>query len=277
MSTVAGEPPTLGQLQDEREFLFKSLDDLEEERALGNIDDATYARLRDDYTARAAHVLRSIRDGRDERPAPVRPSRGRRILAVAAIVLIGLAAGLLLARSLGVRLPGGSPTGDRGGPATTPTANARGSERDRLEAAVRAAPRSTGAQLALARYLLSQRDYAGALEHYDTAAKLDPADPESRAYGGWILLLTAQQAPVADRPGLLDAAQSRLSAALGADATYPDTYFFLGMLQFGGRDDPAAAVPLLHHFLQLAPNSPDAPQVRSLLEQAQSDSSATTP
>ena len=35
----------------------------EAERDAGNIDDETYATLHDDYTARAASVIRSLRDG----------------------------------------------------------------------------------------------------------------------------------------------------------------------------------------------------------------------
>ena len=37
-------------LEEERDFLLRSLDDLESERAEGNIDDATYERLHTDYT-----------------------------------------------------------------------------------------------------------------------------------------------------------------------------------------------------------------------------------
>ncbi len=39
--------------EEERDFLLRSLDDLESERAAGNIDDETYQRLHDDYTARS--------------------------------------------------------------------------------------------------------------------------------------------------------------------------------------------------------------------------------
>ena len=56
------------QLEAERDFLLRSLDDLEAERDAGNIDDDTYRTLHDDYTARAAAVIR-VAARRDRRAA----------------------------------------------------------------------------------------------------------------------------------------------------------------------------------------------------------------
>ena len=64
------DPEDQGELERERDFLLKSLDDLETERAAGNIDDASYTELHDDYTARAAAAIRALRDGVDARPTP---------------------------------------------------------------------------------------------------------------------------------------------------------------------------------------------------------------
>ena len=50
-------------LEAERDFLLRSIDDLEAERAAGNVDDGTYRELHDDYTARAAAVIRSLDAG----------------------------------------------------------------------------------------------------------------------------------------------------------------------------------------------------------------------
>ena len=50
----------LARLEEERDFLLTSLRDLELEREAGDIDELDYTRLRDDYTARAATVLRAI-------------------------------------------------------------------------------------------------------------------------------------------------------------------------------------------------------------------------
>src|SRR5690606_11549803 len=59
------DPDALAALEEERDFLLRSLDDLEREHDAGDVDDADYAELKDDYTARAAAVLRAIDDRRE--------------------------------------------------------------------------------------------------------------------------------------------------------------------------------------------------------------------
>ena len=54
----------------EREFLLRSLEDLEREHDAGDLDDADYTALKDDYTARAAAALRA-------EPAAAPPSTAR--------------------------------------------------------------------------------------------------------------------------------------------------------------------------------------------------------
>ena len=44
------DPERRRRLEDERDFLMQSLDDLELERESGGIDDESYAELHDDYT-----------------------------------------------------------------------------------------------------------------------------------------------------------------------------------------------------------------------------------
>ncbi|MEO7837244.1 MAG: hypothetical protein ABIS21_06340, partial [Acidimicrobiales bacterium] len=48
------------ELEEERDFLLRSLQDLEREQEAGDLDEADYRSLRDSYTARAAAVLRAI-------------------------------------------------------------------------------------------------------------------------------------------------------------------------------------------------------------------------
>ena len=47
-------------LEEQRDFLLRSLEDLEREHEAGDIDDHDYEALRDDYTVRAAAVLRAL-------------------------------------------------------------------------------------------------------------------------------------------------------------------------------------------------------------------------
>jgi hypothetical protein len=71
-TAVTGPRPdaeTLTTLEEERKVLLDSLRDLEAEREAGEIDDDDYATLRDDYTARAAKVLRRIEAAKAPPPA----------------------------------------------------------------------------------------------------------------------------------------------------------------------------------------------------------------
>ncbi len=104
MSTTRLDPDRLVELEEQRDHLLDSLRDLEREHDAGDLDDHDYAELKDDYTARAAEVIRAIDEHRDlvERARPERRP-GRTALVVVAVLAVALAAGVLLARSSGQR------------------------------------------------------------------------------------------------------------------------------------------------------------------------------
>lgn len=253
--------------QGAREFLFRSLDDLEAEHAAGNIDDATYERLHSDYTARAAAVLRAD-DEHPGRAGPVasgaapKTSTGRRVATVLGVVGFAVVVALVLASALGGRAPGGSVTGNNAG------VSDRARQRT-LERAVQTRPQDPQTHLALARFLLARRHDAGAFVQYSLAASLDPANAEAQAYSGWLLYLS----------GAVDDALTRLDAALAAQETYPDAHFFTGMALLRGKSDPAGAIPQFQRYLTLVPDGPQSDQVRSLLADAvqAAGASPTTP
>jgi cytochrome c-type biogenesis protein CcmH len=238
-------------LEAERDFLLRSLDDLDANRAAGDIDPESYERLHADYTARAAAVIRALRDGVDSRPAPPRSANRRRLAVVGSLVVFAVAASVALAAALGARMPGQTVTG-----------NTQSGGTDAREAGFRAAvqqrPDDPVAHLAYGRYLLGTRNFAGALKEYDATGRLDPKNAESRAYGGWIVYLA----------GLTDEAIRRLDAAVTADPAYPDAHFFRGMVLLRGKNDACGAVPELQRYLAVANESPLAPQVRQELESA---------
>jgi tetratricopeptide (TPR) repeat protein len=235
---------------EEREFLLRSLDDLEAEHAAGNVDDATYARLHADYTARAARAVR----GDEPVATAAAPSRGRRFAVVAGLVAFAVVVAVVLAVTVGARLPGDPVTG-RARERETVTA----AERERtLEAAARARPDDSSAQLALARYRLGQRDAAGALQAFQAAATLAPTNPEPFAYSGWIIRLQ----------GYPDEAMQLLDKALAVDPDYPDAHFFRGFILLRDKKEPERAIPDFQQYLVAAPDSPLADQVRTLLAEA---------
>src|SRR5205823_14476609 len=107
------------ELDPEREFLLRSLDDLEVERAAGDIDEKDYLELRDAYTARAAEVMRAIDETRhviDDEERPVRRRRMQRAVAAATlVVLVAVGAGALVASMAGERTPGQQVSGSVAG------------------------------------------------------------------------------------------------------------------------------------------------------------------
>ncbi len=270
--TTKVDEPDRDALEEEREFLLRSLDDLDAERSEGNVDDETYARLHADYTARAARVIHLL-DGDAvvamTEPPPV--STRRRVLTVTGILVFAVVAGIALAYGLGARLPGQTITGNQSAASAQASAEA---QLARLRAAVKARPDDVAAHLALAQALMGSQDGGAALAQFRTVARLDPTNPEPFAYSGWLIRLQ----------GFPDQGLTLIDKAIQLDPTYPDARFFKGLILFRDRKQPDAAIAEFQQYLVAAPNSPLAPQVRQLLAQAveagtsgSSTSTTTTP
>ncbi len=250
------------QLEGERDFLLKSLDDLEAERAAGGIDEESYQALHDDYTARAAATIRALRDGVDARPAGPEVSWRRRGAVIAGIAAFAIAAGLTLAYALGARLPGQTASGNA---QTTSGTVSSATRRERLEAAVKANPDDVASRLLLARYLESANDISGALEQYDAVIGIDPNSSEAQAQSGRLLYLAAGQAPAADAAPLVAKAAQRLDRSIELDPEYADARFFRAIVRANEFADFAGAQTDLQRYLLAAPNGTFAGQARQLL------------
>lgn len=100
-------------LEEQRDFLLRSLEDLEREREAGDLADDDYATLRDDYTVRAAEALRALEAARGEATPVAAPAgrRRRRVAVFAGVVAFAVVAGLVAASSLGSRDAGETATG----------------------------------------------------------------------------------------------------------------------------------------------------------------------
>ncbi|MGH9025680.1 MAG: tetratricopeptide repeat protein [Acidimicrobiia bacterium] len=258
----------------ELEFLVRSLQDLEAERTAGDIDPASYARLRREYVEREAEVRRAL-DGDGAAAEPERASepastpveeqprsRRKRLLLIGGIGAFAAVAAITLTLAVSDRLPGQTASGN----SAAVTADDREA---RLEDAVDERSGDPLAHLALARFRLNTADFAGALEEYDAAAELDPTNPEPATYAGWVLYLASNSAADADQASeLVDASVARLDAAVESDPDYPDARAFRGIVRFRGLGDPAGAIPDLQQFLAANPDHPFAPDVRDLLAEA---------
>lgn len=264
MTTTVGPVPIpiddaeRAALEAERDALLASLDDLDVEVAAGDLDQGDYERLRDDYTARAAAVERSLRQSHDGRPVAPPTSTRRRIAILLGVAAFAVGTGVLLTRSMGERLPGQTVTGNA-------QSGLPGVIRQ-LEQQVSDNPGDGAARRRLAQARLQSRDLEGAIKDFDAAARLDPTDAESRAYAAWIVF----------QAGLADEALRRLDSAIAASPDYPDAHLFRGIVLLRAKNEPAGAVVELERYLALVPAGPLDGDVRALLDEARRQVAATT-
>jgi tetratricopeptide (TPR) repeat protein len=268
------DPERRRHLEDERDFLMRSLDDLELEHESGGIDDESYAELHDDYTARAAAVIRSLRDGIDVTPAtpPRSPTRTRRrMVLVAAVLVFAIAAGTSLAYALGARLPGQTSSGNSQADATS-TTNAAGralaQKITQMQDQVNASPNDYDLRLQLAQAYEENGDLQNALKQSDAAITIDATRPEGHANAARLIYLASEAAPDADAKNQLVAqALAGFSQAISVGPDYPDAYYFRAVLYTQSLRDYARAQVDLQNYLVKAPDGTWAELARQLLAQ----------
>jgi cytochrome c-type biogenesis protein CcmH/NrfG len=246
------------ELEDERDFLMRSLDDLELEHESGGIDDESYAELHDDYTARAAAVIRTLRDGVDVTPprAPTpRNQTRRRIVLVAAVLVFALVAGTSLAYALGARLPGQTSTGNSAAaPSTTnATGHALAQKIDDLQKQVNASPNDYDLRLQLADAYANNADLPTAIKQWDAAITIDGSRPEAHALIGRALYLVSEQ--IADKSSQQQTVAESLAAedkAIENDPEYADAYFYRGVILAGIKQYSASQADLQLYIVKAA-------------------------
>ena len=228
-STGSGalDPDRLASLEDERDFLLTSLDDLEAEYAAGDIDADDYQELTEDYTVRAAEAIRAIELHRSELAESARPkSRVRMFGWLVGLVGLALVAGLLLARAAGERGVDGQITG-----------SIEESVRDHV--------------LRCQQMGADPSQLLDSLNCFDQVLDRDPRNVEAMTYRGWYVVLaagTAQQAGEVDASiELLASAQASLQQAVDTDPTYPDARAFRAIVfdRLGERDLACEELSLL--------------------------------
>lgn len=199
-------------LEQEREFLLRSLDDLEREWAAGDLADDDYRALKDDYTARAAGVLRALEEGGPGpvpgAPAPARPGRARTVLVAVAVAAFAVAAGLAVASSSGSRLPG-----------------------DTISGEIR---ETSASKLQQAAALARDGELTEALRRYDEVLADDPDNVEALSERGLLLISVAS---ATERPGLAADGRASIERALELRPGSPRGLFYLGLaLRLEGDD-----------------------------------------
>jgi tetratricopeptide (TPR) repeat protein len=266
------DPERKRQLEEERDFLMRSLDDLELEHDSGGIDDESYAELHDDYTARAAAVIRTLRDGVDVTPAPAprSPARTRRRVVLVSVVLVfAIAMGTSLAYALGARLPGETSSGNsQAAPSTTNAAAKALAQRiDELQQQVNAKPDDYDLRLQLADAYASNADLPTAIKQWDAAITIDASRPEAHALIGRALYLVSQQ--MTDTTAQQNAVAEAVAAeqkAIENDPNYADAYFYRAVIRAGLQQYPGAQADLQLYIVK-APDGQWSTQAHDLLAQ----------
>jgi tetratricopeptide (TPR) repeat protein len=224
-------------LEEDRDFLLRSLRDLEDEHAAGDLDDADYAALKDEYTAKAAAVLRQLEapelglrtiDTSPARAAVRKRGRGRVVAAVVALAIVSGGAGYAVAQSSGERLAGDEATGDL--------------------------PEGSVDRITKAQALVADRKILEAVKVYDELLADDPGNPVALAQRGWLVSQVD--------PSLVDSGLASIDRAIASDPTYPDAHFFRGMILLLAKDEPALAVESFERAL--AANPPE--DVKQVME-----------
>lgn len=241
--------------EEERDFLLRSLDDLEREYAAGDVTDDDYRALKESYTARAAAVLRELdmtwTPSDESASAPTtRRSPWRAVTASLVVLALAIGAGIAVANSAGERLPGQTMTGSIGDGSVTSLL---------VEA------RATG-----------MGDIPRAIELYSEVLAVEPDNVEALAYIGWLTVLSATQDQTSDDAVVRERFQSGLlllRQATVVDDTYPDAHCFLGIAFYRFLDDAEAARPEVQRCLESDPPA----EVKSLVEGLAADIASATP
>lgn len=283
MSGDAGLDPQAAQrLHDRRQHAIRDLEELSEQVADGELDEATAERLRAGYQAEleavnaelgvvddmpgqlarkldeaVEQVDREPPPESDREPAPAGRSSGRAI--VGGFLLIGAFTAVILIAAQTFRSDG-----DSGSVAPSNVATLDAAALEEMEDVIESHPDNTGMRMALADAYFDQGEYLSAIDHYVVVLSgLVTVEEESRALGriGWMAYATGQN----------EAAVEYLDASLRADPGYAEGKLFLGMVRLYGLEDAAGALPLLEEVLAL-PSLTD--EIRVAVEVATNDARA---
>ena len=224
MKTTNDDAPTRtpprGALEEERDFFLRSLRDLEAEWAAGDISEDDYRALKDDYTGRAAEVLRRL-ENPDELPVlnPERvpkwqvTPRAWKGLAVAGVVAVAALAGWRVGAS-------GSGSG-----------TAHGMSAAQVE------------RLLVNGQAVAAKDPVAALKDFRQILATYPDQPQALTDEGWVLA----------QAGVVAQGEADLKRAEAVAPTYDLPHAYLGYL-LGDQGDPSGAITQLTFYLAHGPD-----------------------
>jgi len=234
------DPDALAALEEQRDFLSRSLVDLDRELAAGDIDEADYVALHDDYEHRLTAVQLAITDGKAAFAASRRPRDPRRTALVGAVVvLFALACGFGVAQLAGRRSTGDEVSGE-----------ARLTVREQLAQCL-------------------SKGIAGAVDDtvrcYEAVLARDPANVEAKTYRAGLKVMAR-----GDASGVTD-----LIEVAKSQPDYPDVHAFLA-IAFTRLGRPDSALAELRRLDALHPTPLVSDLVSDLRAQLESSTTSTT-
>ena len=227
------DPDALAALEEERDFLLRSLEDLEREYAAGDVDDSDFEELKDDYTARAAAVIRAIED-RTEAVKSLRPQRNWQRTALGLVLVGAMAVGAswVVFRNAGTRAPGQGLTGDIRQDSSNLILQAQG-----LTGQAQASLQAGDSAKAI-------KQFESAVQAYDKALEISPENVQALTYRGWVLHTIALSSEPSIAADFDRQALEYLNEAIAIDPLYSDARVFRAILERNAGDFAAAKVDL---------------------------------
>lgn len=196
-------------MSDDRDFLERSLADLELERAAGDLADDDYADLKARYEAR---LTRSGPSATPERAS----AWGQKLVWVVVVAVVGVGAGLGVAQWSGAREPGEQVSGGL--------------------------PSTSSEQLAEAARLFQAGEISEAIAVYQSVLDENPEDVEALTYFGWMLRNVGN---AQDDEQLQASGVNLIERALEVDPDFAEGWLFRGIIFLRDEDDPERAVDAL--------------------------------
>lgn len=230
------------ELEERRLQALRDLVEVRRQREDGELDPSTAADLATRYEAEAAAAISALERFEAEGAAHAGPvpagaatgNRRRRPLAVAAMLVVLAAIGLLVPRFAGERPAGGFVTGNE----ATSRGRQAGPPAEELERVVADNPDVVGMRLELAHRYLDSGQFDRAVEHYMAVLDREP-HPQALSHLGWIMVIT----------GEYDLAERLLDTSLDRAPGAPEALWFRANLLLDGRDDPRGAAAIAQRLL----------------------------
>lgn len=258
------------KLEEERDFLLRSLDDLDQEHVSGELTDQEYETLRNDYTRRVAAVVRFLDETEPRKVGATISGRVWRWLAV--ILSVGILSGFAVAQFSGLRAPGETISGEIDRSPRSRLANAQRlfftedleGARLAVEEILRDAPALEGALVLSAQLHERAGDPLPAIRQLDQVLKQRPRHVDALTLRGWILVRINDRALQEEGIRNLD------SAVLQQPDSF-DPYVFRGFVARELQGDLDLAIQMYESALDRDLPPEMRTQLKATVEEMRSD------